>query len=440
MRRMWKNLMCGKKLDSSVTDDDTVNITITNVFGYSNKGDSAIVLSMLDALNKELGDVEIAIESWHPELDQDIYKNCRVFDRLWKGRRCEKFGNFSPYPENLLESVTKLPYLINSIQSNNGPLSESIFLSSKEEELISQLQESDVIVSVGGGFLLGSIESLVHLYSLKIATLSNTPVVIYAQSIGPFDNKLVRELAASVLQNVDYITVRDNISKENLESMGVTSPKIEVTADAAFLFEPEYTSNIKDINNDINNSGFSVGITVRNWRYPNSKNPNKKRKNYRQQLSKFVDYINSEYADHIYFFNHTEQDSAEAERIIDMSSCESDITNLRSDIPPRNLKHLIGKMDLFVGTRMHSTIFSMEMGVPTISIAYLPKSIDLMQRVNLDKYVIPIEKTNKNDLQIMLDNIIRNEQEYLQTMTKKIQRLRKLARKNVEIVNKHAQS
>ena len=40
---------------------------------------------------------------------------------------------------------------------------------------------------------------------------------------------------------------------------------------------------------------------------------------------------------------------------------------------PRKIKWIIGKMDWFCGTRMHSTIASLSSGVPTMGFAYSPK-------------------------------------------------------------------
>jgi len=411
---------------------ERAKLTVINVFGYKNKGDSAIVWSIIDALNKKFNNPDIAIESWHPELDQKVY-NEKVFDRLWKGRSSSKYGRFSPYPENIFEAIFKVPYLFNSIQQSSQPSSTSRFLTSQEEAFVQRLQESDLIISVGGGFLLGSgPAALVHLYTLKVATLVDTPVMIYAQSIGPFGNQLISKATKWVLNDVDYITIRDNISGRYLSEIGVKSPPIEVTADAAFLIEAEQTEFINEIIDGINRNGFSVGITVRDWHYPNSKNPDEKKTNYRNQLSQFVEYLNSEYANHIYFFSHREKDAEEAKRIVNKCSCEQNTTILDPDISPHALKYLTGEMELFIGTRMHSTIFSMEMGTPTISIAYLPKSLDLMERLDLEEMVIPIEDTNNEDLTSMT-KLLLNNNKYKHRMHSGISGLRKLSERNADI-------
>jgi colanic acid/amylovoran biosynthesis protein len=59
-------------------------------------------------------------------------------------------------------------------------------------------------------------------------------------------------------------------------------------------------------------------------------------------------------------------------------------------------------MDLVIGTRMHSNIFSTSRGVPVIPIGYLHKSLGIAQTVGLAEWVIDIEKA---DAEILTDKL-----------------------------------
>jgi polysaccharide pyruvyl transferase WcaK-like protein len=61
-------------------------------------------------------------------------------------------------------------------------------------------------------------------------------VMLYSQGIGPLNRPSTRRAVGFVLRFVDTITVRDSISKEELESLGIED--VEVTADAVLAMQP----------------------------------------------------------------------------------------------------------------------------------------------------------------------------------------------------------
>ena len=52
---------------------------------------------------------------------------------------------------------------------------------------------------------------------------------------------------------------------------------------------------------------------------------------------------------------------------------------------------MIGLVDLFVGTRMHSNIFALSQHVPCVAIAYEVKTNGIMRMFDLSDHVINIE-------------------------------------------------
>ncbi|WP_312907610.1 polysaccharide pyruvyl transferase family protein [Natronosalvus caseinilyticus] len=427
-----KNINYNPSSKNNIPKSEVTEITIINVFGNRNKGDAAIVLSMIDILEKRIGAISVNIESWHPDQDQDFY-NADVFTTLWR------YGISAPYigisPLAIYEAIRKIPLLYSIKYNLSSPLGQEYLLRDQEQELFDRMKKSDLVLSCGGGFLHDSHGPafLKHLYTLKMATLIDTPVMIYAQSIGPFRKKHYGSLACSVLNEVDYITVRDNISENYLEEIGVTDPPREVTADAAFLLEPTPPEN-NGILRTIRESEVPIGLTVRDWKYPNSDNPKKMKKQYRKEMSKYADYLQEELSATLFFFNHTPSDVEEAELITNSCDNTSEIHILDSNIPPRQLKYLTGEVELFVGTRMHSTIFSMEMDTPTISIPYLPKSKDLMERLGLKELFIDISQVNSRDLQVLTQNVI-EDRTYQMKMSRGIDHLKSLTRRNAEIAS-----
>ena len=60
--------------------------------------------------------------------------------------------------------------------------------------------------------------------------------MLYSQGIGPLNRPSTRKAVSFVLRFVDTITVRDSISKSELDSLGIED--VEVTADAVLAMQP----------------------------------------------------------------------------------------------------------------------------------------------------------------------------------------------------------
>ena len=62
------------------------------------------------------------------------------------------------------------------------------------------------------------------------------------------------------------------------------------------------------------------------------------------------------------------------------------------DMPtkPELLRAAYGQMDLFIATRLHSGIFAIQMGVPTLFIGYLHKTRGLMEMLGMEEWMLEI--------------------------------------------------
>ena len=74
-------------------------------------------------------------------------------------------------------------------------------------------------------------------------------------------------------------------------------------------------------------------------------------------------------------------------------------------VSPAMLKAMYGLMDIFVATRMHSAIFATSMGVPTLLIEYLDKTRGLGEMLELEDWIVKLEKVNETNMWKMLDTL-----------------------------------
>ena len=137
--------------------------------------------------------------------------------------------------------------------------------------IVSALRKADLMIS-GGGSLLQNVTSGRSLYYylgiICLARMLGTKVMLYAQGIGPVYGGFARWLMTTISSRVSLITVRDNGSLEELKSLSIAKPPIEVTADPVLAIHPVDRGIGRAILKKYHADGAKpvVGISVREWR------------------------------------------------------------------------------------------------------------------------------------------------------------------------------
>lgn len=139
-----------------------------------------------------------------------------------------------------------LKVLIENIKSFSFPTKTTVFSSnpiktSKElgvnsvksfdiYKIIKTIIKSDCLISGGGSLLQDttSAKSLIYyLFILGFAQLLKKKTIIFAQGIGPINNKFLAKLTALILKKANYITVRDDNSLKLLENWNIKANKCD---------------------------------------------------------------------------------------------------------------------------------------------------------------------------------------------------------------------
>jgi colanic acid/amylovoran biosynthesis protein len=71
---------------------------------------------------------------------------------------------------------------------------------------------------------------------------------------------------------------------------------------------------------------------------------------------------------------------------------------IETPLAPALLKAVYGGLDAFIGTRMHSNIFALSSGVPTVAIGYQFKTLGIAQSVGIEAWVLDIESLEASTL------------------------------------------
>ena len=298
---------------------------------------------------------------------------------------------------------------------------------------LKEYANADVIVDISMDVYsddFGLVADAEHSKDILIGVLLKKPVVIWAQSLGPFRSKSTSWLARYTLNKVALITVRDEISLSYLRELGVDVPPIHLTADPAFLLQPapeERAKEILSVDHENTRNRPIIGLTM-GWSSLISET----------NATWYLRFMKSVYwasrimlPESIFEFaikqaSHFKRlDMANYLKIETMAqivehlvdSLEADVILIPHDISPMaddrfiavellqktnhgnriklvggdysaaELKAVIGQCDLFLGGKMHANIAATSMYVPTVAIQYGHKFYGIMRMLGQEKYV-----------------------------------------------------
>jgi colanic acid/amylovoran biosynthesis protein len=410
-------------------------ILITNAYTWYNKGDASIVKGMIYAIRRCVPEADITILSFTPGIDQVQYAEHGV--TVLRSLLTLAPEGVSSRPRKAVALLLKMLkcYLWARIR---------IPVCQEEREILKAYLDSDVIVSCGGGFLGGrEIASIVHLFGIYFGKFLGKPVVIYGQSIEPFGNLVVSAMTRFVLNRVDLITVREPISQRYLHSLGLRS-EVVLTADAAFLVPSVSADEAARLLADegiCRSSRPLVGITVRHWSFPGQKCAAKRLAKYITAMAETIEHLVSDFDATVVFCPQVIHSPADDDRLVSQHIAskvhrQDRVTVLTKDYSPGQLKALIGQMDLFLGTRMHSNILALSMGVPTVAISYQKKTDGIMEMLELSDYVLDMANLATCDILAAVERAWANRFDLRRQLSERIPNMEQLALRNAELIAK----
>lgn len=364
-----------------------MNIIISNAYCYLNKGDAGIIRAMVQEFRKEYPNSSIKVISLYKDLDIGKYGDCQVIDCL-----------ITPYTgTNRVFKIIRNVMLFLLISFLN-------LLRIPYNETVREIQKADVIVSCGGGYLkarsMGQFlgDFMYHFIQFSTCIQFNKTFVIYAQTIGEFGNVFVKKIIKYVLKRADLVLPRESISYNYTKEMLGNYNNYFATSDIAFLLESKQVELPF-----LDTSKLKVGITLRSWHFPGESNRYELLENYKNAVEESIKFLSKEYNVEIYLMPQVIGPGKDNDLLItkEIFLKVKDLSNVHLvdiDLTPEELKYVYSKMSLFIGTRMHSNIFSLSERVPCVAISYDLKTDGIMNDVGLGDYVLNIKNINKEEL------------------------------------------
>lgn len=265
-------------------------------------------------------------------------------------------------------------------------------------QMIPYIEELDLLILGGGGILYDS-DAQEYLREVSIAHELGIPVMLYAISAGPLATQAARRAVQDALNASPppVISVRDRLGYRLLEDVGVTS-EIHLTADPAFLLEPEQFSEHALEAEGVNLDRHLVGFSVRE---PGPAAPHIRPEEYYALLANAADFMVRRYDAEVVFVPMEKTDVQHSHAVVARMQAAERAEILRRKYSPRQILDLMARFDLAVGMRLHFLIFAALRGTPFAALPYASKVTGLLE--DLDMGMPPLGNIGIGELIALID-------------------------------------
>ncbi|MFW6022266.1 MAG: polysaccharide pyruvyl transferase CsaB [Halanaerobiaceae bacterium] len=339
-------------------------ILISGYYGFGNFGDEAILSVITGILKKTDIEIEISVLSNNPKTTR------------------ERYG-------------------VNTVERNSPA------------DIFSEIRKCDIFIS-GGGSLLQDVTGWktipYYLGQVLFAQLLGKKTVFFAQGIGPVKRKTYRFLIKYALKKADYISVRDNRSRDLLVDWGLKKDNINLTVDPVFALKKLFDKEdlIADKTSENQKDRSIIGVSVRPW----------KNNDYLEGLAKSLIKLSEDMeADIVIIPFHQEQDQAISQELAAIISKENNKNNFKGEIyfnrpdKPVDLINIYKRLDIFVGVRLHSLIYSAVCNIPFVGLEYDPKIRGFMEMMSLNS-IISLNEFDKDKLYRITKSVWENKNQF----------------------------
>ncbi len=343
------------------------DILLLGYYGFKNSGDDALLLSIIQQLKKTDPSLSLGVLSYNPE-------------------------------------ETKSQFGIDAVNRNNIFAVLKAIISSK-------------MLLVGGGTLIQdstSTKSLIYyLAVIKLSQIFNKKVMLYANGIGPIKNEN-KKITKKVLNKVDIITLREEMSVDELEKIGVDKPKIYVTADSVFGIDYDKKT-----------------FTKKQYQLVSVRNNKMLCDNFCFDVAKICDEMYEKYEISTVFIPFQKKNDTQiTEKIRALMKSESEVFDTECDFS--ELMALMENARLCIGMRLHSLIYSVISRVPCVGLVYDQKVKAFMDYIGQQNY-IDAHNFKGEELLEMVTKTLENTDKIKADLVEKSQELRKKSLKNAEL-------
>lgn len=410
-------------------------ILIRGTQSHVSVGVHAMTICTMEILDKFIPNAEFYIFSTNPEIDH------RLYDRYDFNLRVVKYIGGSKALLSRLSRAILWDALHKSFKIDAKRLiNDKVLQITSKADIIIDMLGDGFSYDIGG--FGGNISPIGHSLNILLATSLGKDVVLFPQSIGPFRNRLVKYFVKFSLNKTKIIVVREELSKNYLEDIGVNKSLMYLTADTAFILEtasPERVHEILFKEGLIDRDMPLIGMNISQLLNYRAKNMETTKQEYIELMAELADYLTTTFNAIAIFLPHAifpeeivneagrdrEADiTAIKEAYKKVKSKDKIVTIVSEQYSASELKGVIGHCDMFIGARMHANIAATSLCIPTIAISYSIKALGIMQMVGLERYVCDFKTMTFEELKSKADDMWHNREKIKEELEPKIKELK----------------
>lgn len=383
-----------KKVDNREFRIATIAVPLSG-----NKGSVSMLLSLIENFTKSFENLLIDVYSYYPERDKErnSFSNVKIL---------------SGTPLKLLLNIIPLSFLY-FVFKKVGITIPISFLGKEVRTLL----DADLYLGVGGTTFSDAklIKVVFNILCLLPAKFLGLRLMLYPQTMGPFENPFNRIMAKSILPYADLIIGRGRGSVENLKKLGLKN--VEFSTDGAFSlgYETENVDHILEKYQPLFKNRSVVGITPNSIVEGYCKKYNiDYAKIYGEFIKKLLerDYL-------VVLIAHSMRKGSKSRHnndlltindILQHVSQKNDIVFLEEDYSYLELRKLIGLTNYFVASRFHSMISALYEKIPTLVVSWgYQKYTEVMDEFDLSEYIVSFNQISEDSLINGFEKIVNEE-------------------------------
>ncbi len=383
-----------------------VTIFLVNFHSTCNAGDAGMLEVTLQLIRREFDSPRILIaadwpeEARYSELDLEVVGTPYHVTSVGPGSSAQK---------KILKAI--LGAVLGWLVSHRLLRPSAKIIPARWKRLFDAYLEADLVAAVAGN-IFGSTGKWgwpfpVSVLALELAHWFRKPLYILPETIGPLKRGWERTLLKTSLSKARIIFLRDASSMDLAKIIQIPLEKTVYFPDLAFDLDPaDRESAVATLQEFGYKSGEpALGMTIINW-FSHTLDRGQV-SSYYQSLATAVARLIQKYQVSVYLFSQVNGPTAlendhRANEIVYQFLCDlglsSKVSIMKTVSPPATLKACYGMMDIFLASRLHSGIFAISMGVPTVFVGYLSKTRGMLKSLGLEEWVIDLGSANSDNL------------------------------------------
>ncbi|WP_432508822.1 polysaccharide pyruvyl transferase family protein [Kineococcus auxinigenes] len=364
-----------------------------------NGGDAAILVAQRDVLDEQWPGVRVTVSDTHPGAARRYLPDLPFQSFLMAALR-EPAGT-SRLPSRAQGVLTRLRFArVKGAATLHGLGFHAPARAMTPAPCRAPLHEmvtADVIAYTGGTTLTDNYDLTDKVFDLEVARRLRKPLVFLPQSAGPFHKPENRRSLAPVLAAADLVLLRDERSLQHVVDVGADPAVCAVVPDIVFaLARPDALSAPPRPRAE----APRLAVSVREWAHFRDKDREQGMRDYLDALRAAVTAAVRQRGARVTFVStcqgrpeYVRDDSAFALRVVE--GLEPDVRAAvqvdRAAHDPEGLIDLLAGFDAMLSTRLHGAISAVCTGLPTLTVAYEYKTVEVWRQLGLPEWTVEID-------------------------------------------------